>query len=134
MVQPLDYNEIVCASKARCIVPECPRATAHNCPCCGYSIHAICGHLNEDASIQFKTTCFICFEKFGRSLKDPDDIAVFLSNKMTGVLPEEQSTKGVEHQNQAAGKRNNNDNDMMNTAVNENDDVDIMEADSIEKD
>ena len=53
---------------------------------------------------------------------------------MTEALPQEKSTKGVEHQNQASGKRNNNDNDIMNTAVTENDDFDIMEADSIEKD
>ena len=84
---------------------------------------------------QFKTTCFICFEKFGRSLKDPDDIPAFLSNNMTDVLPEERNTRGVEHQNQAAGERNSNDgDDMMDTAVNENDDVDIMEKDYIEKD
>ena len=48
------------------MVKELPRSTAHNCPGGGYSIQALCG-------LQFKTTCFHCYEKFGRALMDPDD-------------------------------------------------------------
>jgi hypothetical protein len=46
------------------------------------------------------------------------------------VLPEEQSTKGDEHQHQTTGERSNNDgDDMIDIAVNENDNVYIMETD-----
>ena len=41
------------------------------CPGCGLSIHALCGHLNKDASIQYKTTCLFCYEKYGMALRDP---------------------------------------------------------------
>ena len=41
------------------------------CPGCGLSIHALCGHLNKDASIQYTTTCFFCYEKYGKALRDP---------------------------------------------------------------
>ena len=70
-----DNEEIVCASQERCKVKELPRSTAHKCPGSGYSIHALCDHLQEDADIQFKTTCFHCYEKFGHALMDPDDAA-----------------------------------------------------------
>jgi hypothetical protein len=29
--------------------------------------------LHEEADVQFKTTCFHCYEKFGCALMDPDD-------------------------------------------------------------
>ena len=41
------------------------------CPGCGISIHALCGHLNKDASIQYKTTCFLCYEKYDMAPRDP---------------------------------------------------------------
>ena len=65
------YQELHCASQERCVVKELPRSTAHMCPGCGLSIHALCGHLNKDASIQYKTTCFFCYEKYGMALRDP---------------------------------------------------------------
>ena len=65
------HEEINCASRERCVVKELPRSTAHMCPGCGISIHALCGHLNKDASIQYKTTCFLCYEKYGMALRDP---------------------------------------------------------------
>jgi hypothetical protein len=68
-----DNEEIVFASQEGCMVKELPRSTAHNwCPGCGYSIHALCGHLHEEAVIQFKTTCFHCYEKFGHALMNQD--------------------------------------------------------------
>ena len=68
-----DNEEIVCASQKRCMVKELRRSTAHNCPGCGYSIQALCGHLHEEADIQFKTTYIHCYEKFGCALMNPDD-------------------------------------------------------------
>jgi hypothetical protein len=72
-------EDIICASQDQCVVPGLPRASAHNLPGCGHSIHALCGHLNDDASIRFKTTCFHCYEKFGKALKDPEEAASLLS-------------------------------------------------------
>ena len=68
-----DNEEIVCASQDRCMVKELPRSTAHTCPGCGYSIHALRGHLHKEEDIQFKRTCFHCYKKFGHTLMDPDD-------------------------------------------------------------
>ena len=69
-----DNEELVSASQKKCMVKELPRSTAHkSCPGCGYSIYALCGHLHEEGDIQFKTTCFHCYEKFGHALMDPDD-------------------------------------------------------------
>jgi hypothetical protein len=66
-------EEVHCASRERCVVKELPRSTAHMCPGCGLSIHALCGHLNKDASIQYTTTCFFCYEKYGKALRDPSE-------------------------------------------------------------
>ena len=68
-----ENEEMVCASQERCMVKELPRSSAHNCPGCGYNIHALCGHLHEEADIQFKTTYIHCYEKFGCALMNPDD-------------------------------------------------------------
>jgi hypothetical protein len=66
-------EEVHCASQERCVVKELPRSTAHMCPGCGLSIHALCGHLKKDASIQYITTCFFCYEKYGKALRDPSE-------------------------------------------------------------
>ena len=62
---------VSCASKERCVAKDLTQSTAHNCPGCGLCIHALCGHLHDDASICYKTTCFFCYEKYGGALRDP---------------------------------------------------------------
>ena len=71
-MQTMNQLEAVsCASKERCVAKDLPQSTAHNCPGCGLCIHALCGHLHDDASICYKTTCFFCYEKYGGALRDP---------------------------------------------------------------
>ena len=49
----------------------------------GYCIHYLFGHLREEADIQFKTTCIHCYENFGCTLMDPDDVTTLQNyNKM----------------------------------------------------
>ena len=62
---------------------DLPQSTAHNCPGCGLSIHALCGHLHDDASIYYKTTCFFCYEKYGGALKNPVNNEAMSSPKET---------------------------------------------------
>jgi hypothetical protein len=51
------------------------------CPGCGLSIHELCGHLNKDASIQYKTTCFFCYEKYGMALRDTVETHAILATE-----------------------------------------------------
>ena len=50
--EKINWLEVVsCASKERCVEKIIPQSTAYKCPGHGLSIHALCGHLHEDASI-----------------------------------------------------------------------------------
>ena len=83
----MNQLEVVsCASKERCVAKDLPQSTAHNCPGCGLCIHALCGHLHDDASIRYKTTCFFCYEKYGGALKDPVNTEAISSPEETVTI------------------------------------------------
>ena len=44
---------------------------------CRLTVHAICGEICEEASIQFHTTCFKCFAQHGMTFKDPETFQAY---------------------------------------------------------
>jgi hypothetical protein len=50
----------------------------HRCPCCEKHMHAICGEEHPKASITYKSTCFVCFDKYKKAYKSP---AEFMADK-----------------------------------------------------
>lgn len=68
-----------CASKGLCIhknVGDPPaELTLRQCPGCGLAVHEQCGYTYHDVSpiLLHRTTCLMCFDKFGRALKGKED-------------------------------------------------------------
>ena len=77
---------VSCAAKERCVAKYLPQSTAHNCPGCGLCIHVLCGHLHDDASIHYKTTCFFCYEKYGGAPRDPVNTEAISSPEETVTI------------------------------------------------
>ena len=61
-----------CAALELCLCKTLPCALIHVCPVCHLTVHAICGEICEEASIQYHTTCFKCFAQYGIAFKDPE--------------------------------------------------------------
>jgi hypothetical protein len=70
----LDEAPLMCASGSRCIMKSAADSTKHKCPACHRAVHAICGLVDEDACLLYKTTCWPCFDKTGRTLKGEGDV------------------------------------------------------------
>jgi hypothetical protein len=72
----LDEAPLMCASGSRCIMKSAADSTKHKCPACHMVVHAICGLVDEDACLlyRYKTTCWPCFDKTGRTLKGEGDV------------------------------------------------------------
>ena len=60
-----------CAAMDLCILKTLPCTATHLCPVCNVNVHAMCGQVCEEVTIQFHTTCFKCVAKYGKSFKDP---------------------------------------------------------------
>jgi hypothetical protein len=61
-----------CAALDLCLFKTLPCTHTHICPACHLTVHAICGEICEEATIQFHTTCFKCFAMYGVAFKDPE--------------------------------------------------------------
>jgi hypothetical protein len=59
----------------------------HTCPACNTPVHATCGEVDEAAPIQWSTTCYPCYEKYGRTFSKPDDFTAYYSNLVASYLP-----------------------------------------------
>jgi hypothetical protein len=60
-----------CACRDRCQFPQLPRATGHHCPGCMVAIHAVCGILDETASLDASNWCFDCWDTKNQRKKPP---------------------------------------------------------------
>ena len=88
-----------CAAMELCLFKTLPCTSTHLCPVCNLNVHAICGEICEEASIQFHTTCFKCFAKYGIAFKDPDafhDAGQQLSRAKGNLVPQQQITAHAE--------------------------------------
>ena len=66
---------LMCASGgSRCILHAAADSTKHKCPACHKAVHAICGEVDEDACLLYKTTCWPCFDDTGRTLSGERDV------------------------------------------------------------
>ena len=72
-----DGTEKVCVNAAL----SC--ALVHLCPVCRSTVHAICGQICEEASIQFHTTCFKCLAHYDMAFKDPETFHAHQSLRKT---------------------------------------------------
>jgi len=62
----------------------------HTCPACNTPVHATCGEVDEAAPIQWSTTCYPCYGKYGRTFSKPDDFTAHYSNVVaSSFLPPE---------------------------------------------
>jgi hypothetical protein len=61
-----------CAAMELFLFKTLSYTSTHLCPVWNLNEHAMCGEICEEASIQFHTTCFKCFAKYGVAFKDPD--------------------------------------------------------------
>jgi hypothetical protein len=74
-----------CAAAHLCIATGLDVSSKHVCPACCKHVHGICGQNLEDASIQYHTTCFLCFQKYGRAFLDPTSFHDFRNE--SGINP-----------------------------------------------
>jgi hypothetical protein len=65
--EPLKEVLLMCASGSRCILQAAANSTKHKCPACHKAVHAICGEVDEDVCLLYKTTCWpwgkLCLER-----------------------------------------------------------------------
>ena len=72
-----------CAALELRVCKTLPCARVHLCPVCCLTVHANCGQICEERSIQLHTTRFKCFAQYGMACKHPKTFHAYQSLRKT---------------------------------------------------